>query len=104
MAPRSPWRCQVPGDPEGAMSELIVPPTLAVLLTAFTSCFQARSSLTFQWLVLGWGQCQGRRTLTEVALASGAIGERHISVFHRARWRGPTQAWMDAIVRCSTRR
>ena len=65
------------------MSELILPPTLAVLLTAFTSCFQARSSLTFQWLVLGWVQCQGRRTLTEVALASGAIGERHISVFHR---------------------
>jgi hypothetical protein len=65
------------------MSELILPPTLAVLLTAFTSCFQARSSLTFQWLVLGWVQCQGRRTLTEVALASGAVGERHISVFHR---------------------
>src|ERR687885_654960 len=32
MAPRSPWRCQVPGDPEGAMSELIVPPTLAALV------------------------------------------------------------------------
>ena len=29
------------------MSELIVPPTLAVLLTAFTSCFQERSCLTF---------------------------------------------------------
>ena len=43
--------------------------------------FQARSYLTFQWLMLGWVQCQGRRTLTEVALASGAVGERHISVF-----------------------
>ena len=65
------------------MSELIVPPTLAVLLTAFTSCFQERSYLTFQWLVVGWIQCQGRRTLTGVALASGAVGQRHISVFHR---------------------
>ncbi len=65
------------------MSELIVPPTLAALLSAFSCCFQARSYLTFQWLVLGWVQCQGRRTLTSVALASGAIGQHHISVFHR---------------------
>jgi len=65
------------------MSELIVPPTLAVLLTAFTSCFQERSYLTFQWLVLGWVECQGRHTITTVALASGALRQRHISVFHR---------------------
>jgi hypothetical protein len=65
------------------MSDVIVPPTLAVLLHAFAPCFQARSYLTFQWLILGWIQCQGRRTLTSVALASGAIGLRHISVFHR---------------------
>src|SRR5438128_9274201 len=65
------------------MSDLMLPPTWAVVLTAFTSCFQARSYLTFQWLTLGWVQCQGRRTLTEVALAAGVIGERHISVFHR---------------------
>src|SRR5438128_10951705 len=72
-----------PRSPEGAMSELIVPPTLAVLLTAFTSCFQERSYLTFQWLVVGWIQCQGRRTLTSVALASGVLTQHHISVFHR---------------------
>jgi DDE superfamily endonuclease len=65
------------------MSDVIVPPTLAVLLNAFASCFQARSYLTFQWLMLGWIQCQGRRTLTSVVLASGALGQRHISVFHR---------------------
>ena len=65
------------------MSELIVPPTLAALLSSISCCFQARSYLTFQWLVLGWVQCQGRRTLTGVALASGAIGQHHISVFHR---------------------
>jgi len=65
------------------MSDLILPPALAVLLMAFTPCFQARSVVVFQWLVIGWIQCQGRRTLTDVALASGAVGERHISVFHR---------------------
>jgi hypothetical protein len=65
------------------MSDLILPPRLAVLLTAFTPCFQARSLAVFEWLVVGWIQCQGRRTLTGVALASGALRERHISVFHR---------------------
>lgn len=65
------------------MSELIVPPTLAALLTACAPCFQARSALVFQWLMLGWVQCQGRRTLTSVAVASGAVGQWHISVFHR---------------------
>ncbi len=65
------------------MSELILPPALAVLLLAFTPCFQARSVVVFQWLVVGWVQCQERRTLTGVALASGATGARHISVFHR---------------------
>src|SRR5438132_3383422 len=65
------------------MSERMLPPTLAALLAAFTPCFQARSIVVFHWLILGWMQCQGRRTLTEVALASGAVGERHISVFHR---------------------
>src|SRR2546422_9770731 len=65
------------------MSDLMLPPTLAVLLAAFTPCFQARSVVVFQWLIVGWIQCQGRRALTEVALASGAVGERHISVFHR---------------------
>ena len=73
-----------PRGPEGAMSEVIVPPTLAALLAACTSCFQARSYLTFEWLVLGWVQCQGRRTITTVALASGALGRRHIPVFHRS--------------------
>jgi hypothetical protein len=56
---------------------------LATLLTAFTPCFQARSVVVFQWLVLGWVQCQGRRTLTDVALPDGAGGQRHVSVFHR---------------------
>ena len=65
------------------MFEFILPPALAVLLSAFAPCFQARSVVVFEWLVVGWILCQGRRTLTEVALASGGSRQRHISVFHR---------------------
>jgi hypothetical protein len=68
----------------------MIPEALAHLLGAYAACFQARSYPTFQWLVLGWVQCLDRRTLTAVALASGAVGARHISVFHRffarAQW------------------
>jgi len=67
----------------------ILPETFCVLLTTFQPCFQARSFLTFQWLMAGWVQCLERRTITAVALASGAVGERHISVFHRFFARAP---------------
>src|SRR4051812_40764798 len=65
------------------MFPTIIPEPFAGVLAAYATCFQARSYLTFQWLVLGWVQCLERRTLTAVALASGAVGVRHISVFHR---------------------
>ena len=65
------------------MFPIMIPEAFASLLAAYATCFQARSYATFQWLVLGWVQCLGRRTLTAVALASGAVGARHISVFHR---------------------
>jgi DDE superfamily endonuclease len=68
----------------------MIPEPFAGLLAVYAECFQARSYATFQWLVLGWVQCLERRTLTAVALASGAVGTRHISVFHRffarAQW------------------
>src|SRR3954469_13927165 len=68
----------------------MIPEPFASLLAAYAGCFQARSYGTFQWLVRGWVQCLERRTLTAVALASGAVGVRHISVFHRffarAQW------------------
>jgi DDE superfamily endonuclease len=72
------------------MFETMIPEPFASVLAAYAGCFQARSYPTFQWLVLGWVQCLERRTLTAVALASGAVGTRHISVFHRffarAQW------------------
>lgn len=79
------------------MSDRSLPPTFAALLAPFGSCFQARSVATFRWLVLGWVQCQGRRTLTAVALASGGVGQRHMAVFHRFFSRAP---WcLDALGR-----
>lgn len=72
------------------MHELILPESLLGTLQAFESCFTAPSFRNFATLVSGWLHCLGRRTVTAVALASGAVGERHISVFHRffsrARW------------------
>ncbi len=68
---------------ERARFETIIPEAFATLLAAYAACFQARSYPTFQGLVLGWVQCLGRRTLTAGALASGAVGERQVSVFHR---------------------
>ena len=61
----------------------IIAESFAGVLATYATCFQARSYPIFQWLVLGWVQCLERRTLTAVALASGAVGVRHISVFHR---------------------
>ena len=69
----------------------IVPESFVGLLAAFASCFGAPSYRTFEWLIIGWVHCLGRRTITAVALASGGVGRRHISVFHRffsrAAWR-----------------
>jgi hypothetical protein len=75
---------------EGAMPEVILPPTFLPLLTAFEPCFHAPSYRNFGLVVAGWVHCLGRRTITALAMAAGAVGRRHISVFHRffarAQW------------------
>lgn len=72
------------------MPNLMLPPTFVALLAAFAGCFTAPSHRNFCRIVAGWVHCLGRRTVTAVALASGAVGGRHISVFHRffarSRW------------------
>jgi hypothetical protein len=65
------------------MPEMILPSTLVSLLVAFEPCFTAPSYRTFSLLVAGWIHCLGRRTITGVAVASGGLDGRHISVFHR---------------------
>jgi hypothetical protein len=65
------------------MPEVIVPQAFVPLLAAFESCFTAPTYRVFSLVVAGWLRCQGRRTVTAVAVASGAVGTRHISGFHR---------------------
>ena len=72
------------------MLPLSVPESFGVLLAAFAPCFGTASYRNFRWVMAGWVHCLGRHTITNVALASGAIGLRHVSVFHRffgrAKW------------------
>src|SRR5215212_6600089 len=72
------------------MPSTIVPESFLRLLAVFDPCFSAPSYRNFVTLVSGWVHCLGRRTVTAVAVAAGAVGGRHISVFHRffdrAQW------------------
>ena len=65
------------------MHEIILPDSFLPLLATFAPCFHGPSYRNFQLLVAGWIHCLGRRTVTAVVLAAGAVGQRHISVFHR---------------------
>jgi len=76
---------------------VIVPQTFVLLLAAFETCFTAPTYRTFGLVVAGWLHCAGRRTITAVAVASGAVGARHISVFHRFFTRAPWS--LDAVGR-----
>jgi hypothetical protein len=87
----APWlTLKVRAAREGTMPETILPDTFVALLTVFQPSFHAPSYRNFVTLVTGWIHCLGRRTVTAVVLAAGAVGQRHISVFHRffarARW------------------
>ena len=72
------------------MHTAIVPETFSGLLTAFAGCFTTPSYRNFVTLMTGWVQCLGRRTVTALVVAAGAVDRRHISVFHRffsrAQW------------------
>ena len=60
-----------------------IPEPFIGLLAAFEDCFTAPSYRNFVTLVTGWVHCLGRRTVTALVVAAGAVGGRHISVFHR---------------------
>jgi hypothetical protein len=81
---------EVSATGEGAMPVIMLPSPMVGLLAAFEPCFHAPTYRIFRLVVAGWIHCLGRRTVTSVALASGGVGQRHISVFHRfftrARW------------------
>jgi DDE superfamily endonuclease len=65
------------------MPEIILPSPMVGMLAAFEPCFHAPTYRVFRLVLAGWIHCLGRRTVTAVALASGGVGQRHISVFHR---------------------
>src|SRR5947208_3391858 len=82
---------------QGPLSEDSLPHSFVLLCAAFQPCFTAPTCRTVQWLVAGWLHCPGRRTITAVAVASGAAEHRHISVFHRFFARAPWS--LDALGR-----
>jgi hypothetical protein len=65
------------------MQPVNLPETFLALLGASAPCFRAPTYQNCVTLVRGWVHCLGRRTLTAVVLASGAVGTRHVSMFHR---------------------
>src|SRR3954470_1657977 len=82
---------------EGAMFDGILPHSFVLLCAAFQPCFTAPTYRTFQALVAGWLHCPGRGTITAVAMASGAVEQRHISRAFIASARAP--CCLDALGR-----
>lgn len=63
--------------------EPLLAPSLAPLVVAFADCFTAPSFQTFRHILGGWILCLGRHTVTGVLRASGAVGVKHHTSFHR---------------------
>jgi hypothetical protein len=63
---------------------------LQSVLVSFEDCFSSQSYANFVSLVIGWMMSVGRRTISRVAMASGALEKRHFSTLYRflsrARW------------------
>lgn len=65
------------------MSEALLAPSLVPLVSSFAACFTAPSFVTFQHILAGWILCLERHTVTGILRASGAIGRKHHTSFHR---------------------
>jgi hypothetical protein len=72
------------------MNAVFLAPSLLPLVAALAGCFTAPSFVTFQHVLAGWIMCLDRHTVTGVLRASGAVGKKHHTSFHRffrqARW------------------
>jgi DDE superfamily endonuclease len=64
-------------------TQTLLPAGFSPLVQALAECFTRPSFVTFQVLLLGWVLCLGRHTVTGVLRASGALGTKHHSSFHR---------------------
>jgi len=57
--------------------------TFGDLLLSLAPVFTQPSFANFTTLVAGWIFCMGRRTVTGLIVAAGAVGEKHFSSYHR---------------------
>jgi SRSO17 transposase len=53
------------------------------LILSFAPVFSQPSFANFTTLIAGWVFCMGRRTVTGLITAAGAIGKKHFSCYHR---------------------
>ena len=65
------------------MLDPCVAPSLVPILAVFADGFTTPSFVTFRHLVAGWILCLERHTVTGVLQASGAVGQKHHTSFHR---------------------
>ncbi len=56
---------------------------LESVLRRFEDCFSSRSYANFVSFVIGWVLCVGRRTISRVSMASGALEKCHFSKLYR---------------------
>jgi hypothetical protein len=57
--------------------------SFAEILLSLAPVFTQPSFVNFTTLVAGWVFCMGRRTVTGLIVAAGAVGQRHFSSYHR---------------------
>lgn len=69
--------------PEKTVPEPMIASSFAPLVAIFADCFTAPTFNTFRHVVAGWILCVGRHTVTGVLRASGAVGVKHHTSFHR---------------------
>ena len=83
------------------MLDPFLAPSLVPLVALFADCFTRPSFDTFQHVIGGWVLCLGRHTVTGVLQASGAVGHKHHTSFHRffrsAAWK------LDDVALCLVR-
>jgi hypothetical protein len=70
------------------MSDAPIVTSFVVMLQVFAPCFTAPSLSSFVTLMSGWVLNLRRHTVTQTVQAANAVGEKHISSFHRFFSRG----------------
>lgn len=70
------------------MSDPFIVASFALMLQPFAACFTAPSYLSFVTLMSGWVLNLRRHTVTQTVQAAHAVGDKHISSFHRFFSRG----------------